>query len=74
MIDALAPAIAALRGGDLAAAAAAAETGAAATAEMRAARAGRAAYLGGSDLSGSPDAGAEAVAAVFRALAAATRS
>jgi dihydroxyacetone kinase len=74
MVDALAPAIAALRGGDLAAAAAAAETGAAATAEMRAARAGRAAYLGGSDLSGSPDAGAEAVAAVFRALAAATRS
>ena len=38
------------------------------------ARAGRAAYLGGSDLTGAPDAGAEAVAAVFRALAAATRS
>jgi triose/dihydroxyacetone kinase / FAD-AMP lyase (cyclizing) len=72
LIDALAPALAALRTGGLAAAAAAAETGAAATAGMRRARAGRAAYLGASDLAGAPDAGAEAVAAVFRALVAAT--
>ena len=69
LIDALAPAIAALRTGGLAAAAAAAAQGAAATSGMRSARAGRAAYLGGSDLSGAPDAGAEAVAAVFRAVA-----
>ncbi len=69
LIDALAPAIAALDRGTLADAAAAAEAGAAATARMPQARAGRAAYLGGSDLSGSPDAGAQAVAAVFRALA-----
>ncbi len=73
LIDALAPAIAALRSGGLAAAAAAAERGAAATADMRHARAGRAAYLGASDLTGAPDAGAEAVAAVFRAVAGASR-
>jgi dihydroxyacetone kinase len=69
LVDALAPALAALRSDGLAAAAAAAEQGAAATADMRHARAGRAAYLGGSDLTGAPDAGAEAVAAVFRAVA-----
>ena len=40
---------------------------------MRRARAGRAAYLGGSDLTGAPDAGAEAVAAVFRAVAGVAR-
>ena len=69
LIDALAPALDALASGGLAAAAHAAETGAAATATMRSARAGRAAYLAGTDLTGSPDAGAQAVAAVFRALA-----
>ena len=69
LIDALAPAIEALRTGGLAAAARAAEAGAAATANMPRARAGRAAYLGGTDLTGTPDAGALAVAAVFTALA-----
>ena len=69
MIDALAPALAALAAGGLPAAAAAAEAGAAATASMGTARAGRAAYLGGTDLTATPDAGAQAVAAVFRALA-----
>ncbi len=69
LIDALAPALDVLASGGLAAAAHAAETGAAATATMRSARAGRAAYLAGTDLTGSPDAGAQAVAAVFRALA-----
>lgn len=67
MIDALAPAIAALPDG-LAAAAAAARAGAAATATMARARAGRSAYLGGTDLTGSPDPGAVAVASVFAAL------
>lgn len=36
---------------------------------MARARAGRSAYLGGTDLTGSPDPGALAVAAVFAALA-----
>jgi hypothetical protein len=35
---------------------------------MARARAGRAAYLGGTNLTGIPDAGAQAVAAVFAAL------
>jgi dihydroxyacetone kinase len=74
LIDAFAPAITALRNGGLAEAAAAAEQGAAATAGMRHARAGRAAYLGVNDLSGAPDAGAEAVAAVFAAVAGAGRN
>jgi dihydroxyacetone kinase len=69
LVDALAPALTALRAGGLAAAVAAAEQGAAATSDMRHARAGRAAYLGSNDLTGTPDAGAEAVAAVFRAIA-----
>jgi triose/dihydroxyacetone kinase / FAD-AMP lyase (cyclizing) len=69
LIDALAPALDALRQGGLADAARAAATGAEATAGMARARAGRAAYLGGTDLSGTPDAGAAAVAAVFAALA-----
>ncbi len=69
LIDALAPAIDALASGGFPEAARAAEAGAAATAGMSRARAGRAAYLGGSDLTGQPDAGAHAVAAVFAALA-----
>lgn len=68
LIDALDPAIAALPQG-LAAAATAAREGADATARMARARAGRAAYLGGTDLTGIPDAGATAVAAVLAVLA-----
>lgn len=68
LIDALAPALAALPGG-LSAAAQAAREGAEATARMGRARAGRAAYLTGTDLTGMPDAGALAVAAVMTAVA-----
>jgi dihydroxyacetone kinase len=70
MIDALEPAIAALeRGEGVGGAAAAARAGAQATASMRSARAGRASYVGGTDLAGVVDPGAEAVARVFEALA-----
>ncbi|QFR34204.1 dihydroxyacetone kinase subunit DhaK [Ancylobacter sp. TS-1] len=69
MVDALAPALAALASGGLAAAAAAATAGAEATRAMATARAGRAAYVGARDLEGSPDPGAVAVARVFEALA-----
>jgi ATP-dependent dihydroxyacetone kinase len=69
MVDALAPALAALPGG-LAAAAAAARAGAAATAGMARAKAGRAAYLSGERLTGHTDPGAEAVARLFEGLAA----
>ncbi len=68
LIDALAPAIDALPDG-LGAAARAAEEGAEATSRMGRARAGRAAYLSGTDLTGLPDAGATAVAGVWGALA-----
>ncbi len=69
MIDALAPALDALPGG-LAAAAVAARQGAAATAGMARAKAGRAAYLTGDRLTGHTDPGAEAVARLFEGLAA----
>ncbi len=69
MIDALAPALAALPQG-LAAAAAAARSGAAETARMARARAGRAAYHAQGRLAGNADPGAEAVARLFEALAA----
>lgn len=70
MIDALAPAIGALRGGEgLSAAARAARAGAEATAAMTSARAGRSSYVSGGDLKGVVDPGAEAVARVFEALA-----
>ncbi|MCK0207093.1 dihydroxyacetone kinase subunit DhaK [Starkeya koreensis] len=70
MVDALAPALAALAREGLAAAAAAATAGAEATQAMTSARAGRAAYVGARDLEGSPDPGAVAVARLFEALAA----
>ncbi len=69
MIDALAPALAALMAGEgMAAAAGAARAGADATAAMTRAKAGRAAYLSADTLRGAPDPGAEAVARLFAAL------
>lgn len=68
MVDALTPALAALDRG-LAAAAAAARTGADDTAAMQRARSGRSAYLGAAQLAGNVDPGAEAVARLFAALA-----
>jgi len=68
MVDALAPALAALDRG-LAAAAAAARSGAELTATMRRARSGRAAYVGAAQLAGHADPGAEAVARILEALA-----
>lgn len=72
MIDALAPALAALAGGGLGRAAAAAREGAEATTQMTRARAGRSAYLGADQLAGAPDPGAWGVKLVFEALARAT--
>lgn len=68
MIDALEPALTALPQG-LAAAAAAARTGADATAAIHRAKAGRAAYVPEDNLRGHNDPGAEAVALVFEGLA-----
>jgi dihydroxyacetone kinase len=68
MIDALAPALAALPDG-VAAAAAAARKGADATAGMVRAKAGRASYLSADKLSGHNDPGAEGVARLFEDLA-----
>jgi dihydroxyacetone kinase len=68
MIDALAPALAALPVG-LAAAAAAARAGADATAGMARAKAGRASYLSADKLAGYNDPGAEGVARLFEDLA-----
>jgi dihydroxyacetone kinase len=70
MIDALAPALAALPQG-LPAAAAAARAGADATAGMTRAKAGRATYLSEDKLKGHKDPGAEGVARLFETLAAA---
>jgi dihydroxyacetone kinase len=70
MLDALLPALAQLAVGPAAAAAAAAD-GAAATAKMGRASAGRSAYVPSSHLLGVTDPGAEAVAVVFAAIAAA---
>jgi dihydroxyacetone kinase len=70
MIDALAPALAALETG-LDAAAAAARQGADATAGMARANAGRSAYLASGSLLGHNDPGAEAVARLFEGLVAA---
>ncbi len=67
MIDALAPALAALPGG-LGAAAAAARTGANSTADIHKAKAGRAAYVPSENLKGNNDPGAEAVALLFEGL------
>ena len=68
MIDALAPALEAMSGG-LAAAAAAARTGADGTASIHKAKAGRAAYVPSENLKGHNDPGAEAVALLFEGLA-----
>ncbi len=68
MIDALAPALAALPRG-FAASAAAARTGADATGAMDRAGAGRASYVSGTQLIGHNDPGAEAVARLFEHLA-----
>jgi dihydroxyacetone kinase len=68
MIDALAPALAALPKG-LDEAAKAARAGADATARMPSARAGRSTYVSASHLEGIPDPGAEAVAMLFEGLA-----
>ncbi len=67
MIDALDPALKALRAG-LADAAIAARTGADYTATITKAKAGRAAYVSASNLSGHNDPGAEAVALLFEGL------
>ena len=69
MIDALSPALDALPGG-IAAAAAAARTGADSTANIHRAKAGRAAYVPEENLKGHNDPGAEAVALLFEGLAA----
>lgn len=71
MIDALAPALAALEKDGLGAAIDAARTGAEATRHMRKAKAGRSSYLASHDLDGIADPGAMAVAHVFAALKAA---
>jgi ATP-dependent dihydroxyacetone kinase len=68
MIDALAPALAALPQG-VAAAAKAARAGADATAQMTSAKAGRATYLSADKLKGHNDPGAEGVAQLFEDLA-----
>ena len=68
MIDALAPALAALPDG-IDAAAAAARKGADSTAGIHRAKAGRAAYVPEDNLKGHNDPGAEAVALLFDALA-----
>ena len=69
MLDALIPAAAALEHGSLAEAVAAARKGAAATAAMRKAGAGRSTYLAEASLEGHPDPGAVAIAIAFEALA-----
>ena len=68
MIDALAPALAALPQG-VAAAAAAARAGADSTARMTRAKAGRASYLSADKLAGFNDPGAEGVARLLETLA-----
>ena len=67
MIDALAPALAALPGG-IGAAAKAARAGADATAKITRAKAGRSSYLSEDKLAGHNDPGAEGVARVFEEL------
>lgn len=69
LLDALIPAVAALRSGSVAAAAAAAQQGAEATAGMSRAATGRSSYLAAGDLDGVQDPGAAAVALAFAALA-----
>ena len=68
MVDALEPALDALKEG-LEAAAQAARKGADATASITKARAGRASYVPEENLAGHNDPGAEAVALLFKGLA-----
>ena len=75
MVDALEPAFDALVAGKgLAFAANAARKGALATAKMKSAKAGRAAYVSANNLGGVMDPGAEAAARVMEALAAMNRT
>lgn len=69
LIDALQPALEALRKSDIQAAAQAAKKGADATASMQKAGAGRSSYVNKENLDGVTDPGAVAVAEVFAALA-----
>ena len=69
LIDALQPALEALRDKGLAEAIAAAQQGAESTATMQKAKAGRASYVNSDNLNGVPDPGAVAVAGVFAAFA-----
>ena len=69
LIDALQPALEALRDSDLSAAVAAAQKGAQSTAAMQKAGAGRSSYVNSENLEGVTDPGAVAVAEVFAALA-----
>jgi len=71
LLDALIPAVDALKGSDLNAAAQAARAGAEATARMDRAGAGRSSYLATGDLFGVQDPGAAGVAQAFAALASA---
>ncbi|MDP4004706.1 dihydroxyacetone kinase subunit DhaK [Methylobacterium sp. NEAU K] len=71
LLDALIPAVEALKSGGFEAAAAAAREGADATARMERAATGRSSYLAVADLVGVQDPGAAGVAEAFRALAAA---
>ncbi|MGL4405053.1 MAG: DAK2 domain-containing protein, partial [Notoacmeibacter sp.] len=75
MVDALEPALDALVAGKgLNFAAGAARKGAIATAKMKSAKAGRAAYVSAKNLGGVVDPGAEAAARVIEALAAMNRA
>jgi len=69
LIDALQPALEALRDSGLDAAASAAKAGAAKTATMQTAGAGRSSYVNSESLEGVTDPGAVAIAEVFTALA-----
>ena len=69
MLDALVPAVDALKQGSIGAAATAAQQGADATAGMKKARAGRASYVPAANLVGVKDPGATAVALAFLAAA-----
>ncbi len=68
MLDALIPALDALKTGDFASAAHAAREGARATAAMTRAATGRSSYLASGDLQGTEDPGAAAIAIAFAAL------
>lgn len=68
LIDALQPALEALKKSDLNAAIKAAQKGAEATAKMQKANAGRSSYVNSENLNGVKDPGAVAIAAVFAAL------